>query len=108
VAHPLLTNADPTVLWCMEPYAGDYPTTLAEFLQRPAWHARALSRGQAAGEWVSAAKTPDYSAQRAICGRCPVRQQCLESALADPSLLGLRGGTDEKERRELRRRARVA
>jgi hypothetical protein len=40
----------------------------------------------------------------AICEVCPVRQECLEAALADPVLVGLWGGTTDAERRELRRR----
>ena len=49
----------------------------------------------------------DYEAVRALCAACPVRQECLEVALADSDLLGLWGGTTDAERRELRR-SRVA
>ena len=41
---------------------------------------------------------------RAVCGACTVRSDCLAYALADPSLVGLWGGTTEKERRQMRRR----
>jgi WhiB family transcriptional regulator, redox-sensing transcriptional regulator len=40
---------------------------------------------------------------RALCEGCPVRQECLETALADDSLVGLWGGTTDAERREIRR-----
>lgn len=41
-----------------------------------------------------------------ICGWCPVRSECLEDALNDPSWqdLGVRGGLTEQQRRSLRRR----
>jgi hypothetical protein len=44
---------------------------------------------------------------RAVCEGCPVRQECLDVALADDSLVGLWGGFTAKERAELRP-ARVA
>lgn len=38
-----------------------------------------------------------------VCAGCFVRQECLGYALANPSLLGVWGGTTYAERRELRR-----
>ena len=40
----------------------------------------------------------------AICQDCPVRQECLQTALADPNLYGVWGGTTQAERRRLHRR----
>lgn len=40
---------------------------------------------------------------KAICATCPVREECLEYALAFPEPLGIWGGMDEEERRRLRR-----
>ena len=42
---------------------------------------------------------------RRICRRCPVVNQCLEYALADLSIVGIWGGTSEKERRLMRQAA---
>ncbi|MDV6013515.1 WhiB family transcriptional regulator [Haloechinothrix sp. LS1_15] len=44
---------------------------------------------------------------KAICGRCPVQEQCLEFALTEGLDHGIFGGTTATERRELvwRRRA---
>lgn len=42
-----------------------------------------------------------------VCNGCPVRMDCLDYALSDTSLVGIFGGTTEKERRRLRRRARA-
>ncbi len=37
-----------------------------------------------------------------ICGICPVRQDCLDHALATNERFGVWGGTTEKQRRKLR------
>jgi WhiB family redox-sensing transcriptional regulator len=41
---------------------------------------------------------------KAVCRRCPVREQCLRWALETRDCLGVWGGTSENERRALRRR----
>ncbi len=40
-----------------------------------------------------------------VCARCPVRQQCLEYAVAHDERFGIWGGLSERERRRLKRRA---
>lgn len=40
---------------------------------------------------------------KAVCARCPVREQCLDYALDTGLDHGIFGGTTETERRELRR-----
>ncbi|MCW5250218.1 MULTISPECIES: WhiB family transcriptional regulator [unclassified Streptomyces] len=42
---------------------------------------------------------------KAVCARCAVREECLRWALGTERTLGVWGGTDEAERRTLRRRA---
>lgn len=72
-------------------------------LARPAWHADAACRGRTAaffpgrGEWKLA------EAAVAICQGCPVRDDCLDHALAEDERHGIWGGTTERERRGLRR-----
>ncbi len=44
----------------------------------------------------------------AYCRTCPVREQCLAEALAEPELKGIWGGTTERERRRMRSAARSA
>jgi WhiB family redox-sensing transcriptional regulator len=39
----------------------------------------------------------------ALCTGCPVRQPCLEWALARPEVYGIWGGTTEEQRRARRR-----
>ncbi|MFZ4153650.1 WhiB family transcriptional regulator [Streptomyces pseudogriseolus] len=41
---------------------------------------------------------------KAVCRRCPVREQCLEWALETGQSIGVWGGTSETERRALKRR----
>ncbi|MGP2436225.1 WhiB family transcriptional regulator [Streptomyces sp. JW3] len=41
---------------------------------------------------------------KAVCHHCPVRDQCLEWALDTGQSIGVWGGTDENERRALKRR----
>jgi WhiB family redox-sensing transcriptional regulator len=39
---------------------------------------------------------------KSVCAGCPVRAECLEAALADPSLEGIWGGTSARDRGALR------
>ncbi|HEV7647286.1 MAG TPA: WhiB family transcriptional regulator [Actinophytocola sp.] len=43
---------------------------------------------------------------KAVCARCPVREQCLRYALDNGLDHGVFGGTTERERRALTRRTR--
>jgi WhiB family redox-sensing transcriptional regulator len=45
---------------------------------------------------------------KAVCRRCPVREECLEWALDTGQAIGVWGGTSENERRALKRRAAAA
>ena len=45
----------------------------------------------------------DGLAAKTICRRCTVRAECLAEALGDPGLVGVWGGTTERDRRVLRR-----
>src|SRR5699024_7521367 len=40
-----------------------------------------------------------------VCGSCPVKQQCLDSALANDERFGIWGGMSERERRRLRKKS---
>ena len=50
---------------------------------------------------------PEATAQaKAICAECPVREACLQYALATNQSAGVWGGLDAGERRRMRRRIR--
>jgi WhiB family redox-sensing transcriptional regulator len=51
---------------------------------------------------------PDMEQAKAVCGGCPVRQDCLDYALDAPEYYGIWGGLDAKERRRIRRARRLA
>ena len=48
------------------------------------------------------------AAAKAICRRCPVAAECLAEAMADPSIVGVWGGTTEKQRKKMRAKLRPA
>lgn len=52
------------------------------------------------GESAAPAKT--------ACGRCPVKNECLEFALSNGEKFGIWGGASERERRRIRRRRSAA
>jgi len=50
----------------------------------------------------------DAQQPKAVCAACPVREECLEYAIATRQDDGVWGGLDETERRRLRRRRQAA
>lgn len=50
----------------------------------------------------------DAAAARRVCRACPVREACREFAIADASLLGVWGGTTERERRAIRKHTKTS
>ncbi len=63
----------------MAPDAPEDPLTVEDFRRRPEWHARVLCRGRGPAMLVRGKA-------------CPVTQECLETALADPEPMSLWGG----------------
>ncbi|MFG3702412.1 WhiB family transcriptional regulator [Bacillus mobilis] len=53
--------------------------------------------------YVDKGGTPEPA--KAVCRNCEVRIDCLEYALANNEAYGVWGGTTERERRALKRRA---
>jgi WhiB family transcriptional regulator, redox-sensing transcriptional regulator len=98
--------------WLMTPGAPDGTLTLEDLLRRPPWHQQAACRGAGVDAFVlSPAKGTWSEYNRELCEDCPVRQECLETALANRELQGLWGGTTFDERQRMRRalrRGRVA
>jgi WhiB family redox-sensing transcriptional regulator len=70
-------------------------------IERPEWHADAACRGQGTQLWFPPSGKSAQSG-KAVCAPCAAREACLAAALADPTLVGVWGGTSEKERDRLR------
>lgn len=67
----------------------------------PDWHQRAACVGHPLDLWFPAQGRSGGPA-KTICATCPVHPECLQSALDDPGLVGIWGGTTESERDRLR------
>ena len=77
----------------------------ATVLQAPEW-ALAACRGASPDVFfpLTAHDAASHREALSFCGECDIRRQCLETALRDPSIVGIWGGTDEVERARLRGR----
>ena len=69
------------------------------------WRQRAACRGVDPDIFFPASEE-DAEPAKAICGQCPVRQACLEYALANREREGIWGGATERERRRIIRQRR--
>ncbi|HEX2848975.1 MAG TPA: WhiB family transcriptional regulator [Acidimicrobiales bacterium] len=70
------------------------------------WQADAACRDTETDIFFPASES-DAGPALAICAVCPVREQCLEWALATRQHDGIWGGTTDSERRRIRRRRSV-
>jgi WhiB family transcriptional regulator, redox-sensing transcriptional regulator len=75
---------------------------LEQLVHRPSWHALANCKGLGVDQFV-VGRGGQYEAARSVCESCAVRRECLETALANPDLLGMWGGTSEVQRKSMRR-----
>jgi len=69
------------------------------------WRDRAACRGLDP-EIFYPVSDEDAGAAKAICAECPVREACLEYALANRERDGVWGGATERERRRMIRQRR--
>lgn len=83
---------------------------MTSLLPRPAlytdmaWRVQGRCHDSSPGLFFSVAMV-DIESAKQICRECPVARQCLEHALTNEAgEYGIWGGTDEGERRTLRRR----
>lgn len=68
---------------------------------RPAWQRQGLCVGREDVSWFPELGESTAPA-KAICGRCSVRDECLQYALEQgPSTQGIWGATSQRERRHL-------
>jgi len=70
-----------------------------------AWRHQAACRGLDPEVFFPGEAEPGDAA-KAVCDRCPVRQPCLEWALASREKQGVWGGCDERDRRRILRQSR--
>jgi WhiB family redox-sensing transcriptional regulator len=70
-----------------------------------AWRQRAACRGVDPDIFYPASDE-EAEAAKAICAQCPVREACLEYALANRERDGVWGGATERERRRIIRQRR--
>ena len=71
------------------------------------WRKRAACRGIDVEIFYPASdEDDDAEPAKAVCAECPVRQACLEHALAHREREGIWGGTTERERRRILRQRR--
>jgi WhiB family transcriptional regulator, redox-sensing transcriptional regulator len=82
------------------------PPVLAPLLpELPAWMDRARCVEHDPELWHPERGQSPIPAKR-ICGDCEVKTACARHALANPGLAGVYGGLTERERGQMRRRAR--
>lgn len=74
---------------------------------QPDWRLEAACRGMDANVFFPDSEE-DAGPARAVCAGCPVRDECLEFALATRQMDGIWGGLTETERRRVRRRRQEA
>ena len=87
------------------------PGSPASFDDPNSWRHDALCRGVETDLFFPAGELGEEpvkhaQAAKAVCFKCPVREACLEYALATDQPFGVWGGTTEAERRSIRRRRR--
>jgi WhiB family redox-sensing transcriptional regulator len=70
------------------------------------WRKRAACRGIDVEIFFPETEDEDVDAAKAVCETCPVREACLEHALAHREREGIWGGTTERERRRILRQRR--
>lgn len=75
----------------------------------PAWYSSARCVDADPDVFFAEGKgTNDAAKAVEVCQSCPVLYDCLIYAVDDASLVGVWGGTTEKERRSLRRQPRAS
>ena len=77
---------------------------LTNIVAPPTWAASALC-AQTDPELFFPEKGGSTREAKALCRRCPVRDDCLDYALAHDARFGIWGGTSERDRRRMKRPA---
>lgn len=79
------------------------PSTLSTAIgDSPQWQARGLCRQTDPDMFYAPPSKKAAEAAKRICGRCDVRAECLQWALANDEEYGIWGGTDPQEREAMK------
>ena len=76
-------------------------TTIDDLFGQPTWQRHAACRGTSIEPFMPD-RGGNFAIARELCARCPVRQECLDFAMADDDLVGIWGGTTAPERRQMK------
>jgi WhiB family redox-sensing transcriptional regulator len=90
--------------WLMTPEAPDPEGLAEELLNRPNWHADGACNGQDPNLFFPVRGQSTLPAV-AICQTCAVQPECLRYGLENSHLVGIWGGTSERQRRLMRRQS---
>lgn len=84
--------------------------TIVALVDRPGWQTRGACRGMNPELWFPEGEGREWVGEIAvaqeICDSCPVRVECLNYALTEPSMDGIWGGTTIRDRERIRRHRR--
>lgn len=83
--------------WLMRDYGGD----LEVLPEAPSWFAEAACYGSDI-DFVEPGGKRAVQAALALCGRCPVRDECYRLAIDEGHVHGIFGGTTERQRQTAR------
>lgn len=77
---------------------------MTDLIKRPAWHKEAKCRGKGTRDYfLKRGETAKlWTIRKSLCESCPVRWDCLESAIYHGDTYGIWGGLGEPERDQVR------
>ena len=84
-------------------------STIRQLARQDPWVDRAACRAHPFPDWWFASPNPaapdhdGFRRARGVCGRCPVREECLQWAVENNETEGLWGGMTWGQRKKLRR-----
>ena len=85
--------------------AGNLAAGVAKFPTIPlrgSWAVHAACTGMDPDLWFVEVHEGNYAEARRVCRACPVRQPCLDWAVATNTTIGMFGGLAPRERKHLR------
>lgn len=89
----------------MEKY--DLHSDLNDMMSVPSWYRFAACKGHENQDDFFPERGGSTVIAKAICGKCPVQEECLEYAVERKERFGIWGGKSERERRAIRRERRA-